>query len=182
MNLGGTALLATAAALTALLTGCASTSQPTAQTTGTPPWTTGRLSVRVDAGPARVAQNLSVAFELRGDGNTGELRLVSPLGTRLAHARWGPGRVRLETAEGERSFDNLDELARETLGEALPLAALPDWLAGRAWPGAAHMPGTDGFEQLGWQVQLTRRADGFIEARREAAPAVLLRIKLDSPT
>jgi len=139
------------------------------------------MSVRVDASPARVAQNLSAAFDLRGNGDTGELRLVSPLGTSLAHARWAPSWVRLQTADGERSFDNLNDLAREALGEALPLAALPDWLAGRPWPGAAHMPAAEGFEQLGWQVQLTRRAEGVVEARRAAAPAVLLRIKLDPP-
>lgn len=139
------------------------------------------MSVRVDASPLRVAQNISAAFELRGDGEVGELRLVSALGTSLAHARWAPGQVRLETADGERSFDNLDELSRQALGEALPLAALPDWLAGRPWQGAAHTAAADGFEQLGWQVQLVRRAEGFIEARRAAAPAVQLRIKLDTP-
>lgn len=139
------------------------------------------MSLRVEASPARMAQNLSAAFELRGDGTAGELRLISPLGTSLAHARWTPGHVRLETANGERSFESLDELASEALGEALPLAALPSWLGGRPWPGAAHTPAGDGFEQLGWQVQLTRHAEGFVEARRAAAPAVLLRIKLDLP-
>ena len=193
MSRGGTALLAAvkaakaaraavaALALTALLTGCSTTPPPPALAAAETPWTTGRMSVRVDASPARVAQNLSAAFELRGNGDTGELRLVSPLGTSLAHARWAPSRVRLQTADGERSFDNLDELAREALGEALPLAALPDWLAGRPWPGAVHMPAAEGFEQLGWQVQLTRRAEGVVEARRAAAPAVLLRVKLDPP-
>ena len=175
------AALALTALVTALLTGCATTPPPPALAAADTPWTTGRMSVRVDASPARVAQNLSAAFELRGNGDTGELRLVSPLGTSLAHARWAPSWVRLQTADGERSFDNLNDLAREALGEALPLAALPDWLAGRPWPGAAHMPAAEGFEQLGWQVQLTRRAEGVVEARRAAAPAVLLRIKLDPP-
>ena len=169
-----------------LIAGCASTppapsspalSPPNAST----PWTTGRMSVRVDASPASVAQNVSAAFELRGDSGTGELRLVSALGTGLAHARWAPGQVRLQTAEGERSFDNLDELSRQALGEAVPLAALPDWLAGRPWPGAAHTAAANGFEQLGWLVQLARRAEGLIEARRATAPAVLLRVKLEAP-
>jgi outer membrane lipoprotein LolB len=176
-----TALRAAAAALMAVLAGCASAPVAPTLPGADTAWTTGRMSVRVDASPAGVAQNLSAAFELRGDGNTGELRLVSALGTSLAHARWTPGQARLETAEGERSFENLDELSRQALGEALPLAALPDWLAGRAWPGAAHVDAADGFEQLGWQVQLARRTEGFIEARRATAPAVLLRIKLDAP-
>ena len=164
-----------------LITGCASPPPASSLPTANTPWTTGRMSVRVDASAARVAQNISAAFELRGDGDVGELRLVSALGTSLAHARWSPGQVRLETADGERSFDTLDELSRQALGEALPLAALPSWLAGQPWPGAAQTATSDGFEQLGWQVQLTRRAEGFIEARRAAAPAVQLRIKLDTP-
>lgn len=139
------------------------------------------MSVRVDASAARVAQNFSAAFELRGDGHTGELRLVSALGTSLAHARWAPGQAGLETPDGVRSFENLDELSRQALGEALPLAALPDWLAGRPWPGAAHTIAADGFEQLGWRVQLARRSEGYIDASRGTAPAVLLRIKLDAP-
>ena len=175
----GAACLLAAAAL--LATGCASTPPALGLPIASTPWTTGRMSVRVDASEARVAQNVSAAFELRGDGAVGELRLLSPLGTRFAHARWAPGRVRLETPDGERAFESLDELSREALGEALPLAALPDWLTGRPWPGAAHATTTDGFEQLGWQVQLARRAEGFVEARRAAAPAVQLRIKLDNP-
>ena len=139
------------------------------------------MSVRVDASPARMAQNISAAFELRGNGAEGELRLISALGTSLAHAHWAPGEVRLVTPDGERRFDGLDELSRETLGEVVPLAALPDWLAGRPWPGAAHAVAIDGFEQLGWQVQLARQAEGFIEARRATAPAVQLRFKLDAP-
>ena len=98
------------------------------------------MSLRVDASATRMAQNLSAAFELRGDAEAGELRLISPLGTSLAHARWAPGRVRLQTANGERSFDSLDDLAREALGETVPLAALPSWLGGRPWPGAPHTP------------------------------------------
>lgn len=144
-------------------------------------WTTGRLHVRVDASAARTAQSISAGFELRGDGSTGELRLLTALGTSLAHARWAPGRVRLLTPDGERDFDNLDELSRQALGEVVPLAALPDWLAGRAWPGAVHAITADGFEQLGWQVDLGRRAEGHVEARRTAAPAVMLRVKLELP-
>ena len=181
MSLSRNALVCAVASLAALLTGCATPAAQHALTAVDTPWTTGRMNLRVEASPARVAQNLSAAFELRGNGDTGELRLVSHLGTRLAHARWAPGRVRLQTADGERSFDNLDELAREALGEALPLAALPDWLAGRPWPSAVHTPAAEGFEQLGWQVQMTRRAEGVVEARRVAAPAVLLRVKLDPP-
>ena len=160
----------------ALLAACASTSPPG---NAEAPWTSGRLSVRIDTVPV---QNVSANFELRGNGDSGELRLNSPLGTRLAAARWSPGSAVLADGQGEQRYTSLDELSRRALGEALPLAALPDWLAGRPWPAAPHRLNPGGFEQLGWQVGLARRAEGFIEASRAAAPAVTLRVKLDDPS
>lgn len=145
------------------------------------PITSGRMALRVDATPERAAQSATASFELRGSDEIGELRLISPLGTSLAHARWAPGRVRLETGQGSRDFASLDELSMAALGEALPLAALPDWLAGRPWPALPHTAQAEGFSQLGWVVVLTRLGEGLLEARREAAPAVVLRIKKDPP-
>jgi outer membrane lipoprotein LolB len=161
----------------AVLAGCA-TPPPTADEGR---WTSGRLSVRIDATAARAARSVSAAFELRGDGNGGELRLNSPLGTRMAAARWARGVAVLTTPDGEGRYDSLDDLARQALGETLPLAALPDWLAGRPWPAAPHRELGGGFEQLGWTVSLAHRAEGRIEARREAPPAVLVRVQLDGP-
>ncbi len=142
-------------------------------------WTTGRLALRVEASPERGPQSLSAAFELRGDGREGELKLLSPLGTQLAAARWAPALAVLATADGERRFESLDALSREALGEPLPLAALPDWLAGRPWRGAPHAARDDGFEQLGWAVVTAALAEGQVSARRAAAPAVTLRVRLD---
>jgi outer membrane lipoprotein LolB len=159
----------------ALLAACAS---PPRQP-GELPWTTGRMSLRIDATPTQPMQSVSAAFELRGDGTSGELRLNSPLGSRVASARWAPGLAVLANGDGERSFGNLDELSRVALGENLPLAALPDWLAGKPWTGAPHDNTEAGFEQLGWQVSLARRGEGWIEARRSSPPAVLMRVRLD---
>lgn len=145
------------------------------------PWTTGRLSLRVDATAQRPSQGLSASFELRGNGDAGELRLLSPLGTRVATAVWSSGRATLQTGDGERAFASLDELAVETLGESLPLAALPDWLAGRPWPRQPFRAAADGFEQLGWQVSTAERLEGRVAARRESPPAVQLRVRLDLP-
>jgi outer membrane lipoprotein LolB len=161
--------------LAALLAGCAT---PPREAAGAG-WTSGRLSVRMDATAEHGAQSMSAAFELRGDERSGELHLSSPLGTRLVTARWAPGLALLDNGDGEDTFDDLDALSRRALGENLPLAALPDWLRGNAWPGAPHVATTKGFEQLGWQVDLARRAEGWIEARRAAPPAVLMRVKLD---
>lgn len=132
---------------------------------------------------------MSAAFEWRGDGARGELTLLSPLGTQLALARWSPGSALLITSDGEARFQTLEELAERALGERMPLAAWPDWLAGRPWPGASSSPlpavraggtGGGGFEQLGWAVDLSRHAEGRIEARRSRPPAVTVRIVLDN--
>ncbi len=161
------------AALAAALAACA----------GTPPagggWTSGRLSLRVDATPDRAAHSVAAAFELRGDARAGDLHLLSPLGTRLAQARWSEGGAVLTTPDGERRFTNLDDLAEQSLGERVPLAALPDWIAGRPWPGAPSQAAGAGFEQLGWAVDLSARTEGRIVAHRAAPPAVTLRIVLD---
>lgn len=169
-------LLALMLASVLTLTGCAS---PPRQL-GEAPWTTGRMSLRVQALGEQPERSFSAPFELRGDSRQGELNIQSPLGTRLAAARWAPGSARLSTPQGEQDYTSLDELSRQALGEALPLTALPDWLAGRPWPQATHQVGHSGFEQLGWSIDLSRQAEGWIVARRDAPPAVLLRVKLDA--
>ena len=97
------------------LAGCAS--PPPAGPDAT--YVAGRLALQVDATPERPAQSLNAGFELRGDAQRGELRLNTPLGTTLAAAYWGPGEARLVTPQGERRFDDLDALARDTFGETL---------------------------------------------------------------
>jgi outer membrane lipoprotein LolB len=146
------------------------------------PWTSGKLSLKVDASAAQPAQAVTASFDLRGTDQRGELRLISPLGTSIATARWAGDRAVLQTSEGERQFTDLEALSREALGESLPLRALPDWLTGRPWAGAdiARRDAT-GFEQLGWKIDLLRFADGVLTATREAAPAVVLRVRIERP-
>lgn len=163
---------AAAAALLALLGACATRVPPGAE------WLNGRLAVKVDSEPPR---QFSSAFELQGDANRGELRLTSPLGSVFASANWAPGEARLVSASGEQSFTDLDALAREALGEALPLRALPAWLHGRPWTGAPHRATPEGFEQIGWQVSLARYAEGWLEVSRATPPVVMLRARLDRP-
>lgn len=139
----------------------------------------GRLAVRVDGASGAAPRSVSAAFDLRGDPSRGELGLSTPIGTLIARARWQPGDVRLETPEGERRFADLDAMAREVLGEAVPVAALFDWLRGRPWPGAPNRATGSGFEQLGWTVDLSGFADGRVEAVRPAPPAVTVRARLD---
>ena len=61
------------------------------------------------------------------------------------------------------------------------MAALIDWLRARAWPGAPSATRDGGFEQLGWRVDLSRFAEGWVVAARDAAPAVSVRARLERP-
>ena len=145
----------------------------------------GRLAVRVDGVDGAAPRSVSAAFELQGSPRSGRLNLSTPLGSVMAQARWAPGTVVLATPQGEQRFADLDALTREVLGESLPLAALFDWLRGRPWPGASSTvtvaPAEPGFEQLGWVVSLAHFDDAWIAARRERAPVVTVRAKVDRP-
>ena len=157
----------------ALLAGCASLApQPAGLLSG-------RLSLRVDGEPER---SISAGFELSGDTEHGSLLLTGPLGTSAAQASWSPGQAVLRSAGSETHHADLDSLGQAVLGEALPMAALFNWLHGRAWPGAAsqaRLDGQPGFQQLGWQIDLRRWADGALEAVRLAPPVITVRAKLE---
>jgi outer membrane lipoprotein LolB len=170
--------LAAGLVATLALAACASLPAPPGEGL---PVRTGRLLVKIDASANAPAQQQSAGFEWTGDAQRGQLRLISPIGTQVALARWSPAGVELMDANGEREFPDLATLAAETLGEPMPLGALAHWLTGEPWPGAPSeaRPGV-GFAQLGWVVDLTRwPSDALIEARRAEAPAVVVRAKLD---
>lgn len=155
------------------LAGCASAPPPAAGLL------TGRMALKVEATTASPAQSLSAGFELAGDDRQGQLRLLSPLGTQLAEARWAPGQAQLRDSQGLREFADLADLARQALGEAVPLAALPHWLAARPWPAEAATPQDQGFAQLGWTIDTREAANGRILAQRTSAPAIRLLVQLD---
>ena len=174
-------------AVVAVLTGCATSVPPSAVADPLARSYAGRLAVRVEGDDAR---SFTAGFDLQGTDTRGQLALISPIGTQVGRAVWQPGQVRWQSADGERQFDNLDALAEEMLGEAVPLAALFDWMAGRPWAGLPSRPlstaegesAQTGFRQLGWDVQTGRVADGVIVAqRRLPAPTLTVRIKLDPP-
>lgn len=167
------------------LAGCAAVapSSPPHAASAEPARISGRLALQVDAQPGHGAQAFSASFELRGSADDGELRLSTPLGTTLAVAHWGAGDARLVTPSGEQHFDGLEALSLHAFGEVLPLRALPDWLHGRPWAGAAEpaRPRSDGpgFEQLGWAIDLARFDAGQWLAWRAVPPVARLRVQLD---
>ena len=158
-----------------LCAACASVEPPPATVVS------GRLSVHVAAHAGQPARGVNAAFDLQGNAEAGELRLSTPLGPQVAAARWAPGLARLVTGDGEKSYADLASLAYDALGESLPLQALPDWLSGRPWPGAASQAHADGFAQLGWTIDLAGWDQGFVSAHRASEPPVTLRVRLERP-
>lgn len=144
------------------LTGCAS---PRPAPTHPAAFWSGRMGLHVDGTPP---QNWNTSFELQGSPEQGELVLLSPIGTTLARLRWTPQSAVLEQGQGPIESANLTRLSHRLTGTALPIAALFDWLAGRAT------------EEPGWQVDLSAHAQGRLIARRHApAPPAVLRIVLE---
>lgn len=164
-----TALLALA------LAGCAQLPKSTAPSAAESRLS-GRISVTVAGDVHTRGTGGAASFELFGGPDAGRLELTTPLGSLVARASWQPGRVTLQTPNEERRFDDLDGLTRELLGEAVPVAALFDWLQARPWPAAPHQKTPQGFEQLGWRIEPKLPS---LVATRLAAPVVTLRAKLD---
>lgn len=140
----------------------------------------GRLALRVQAHEGTPARSFAAPFELQGDATVGQFSLLTPLGTTAARADWRPGQATLSNENGQSAYPDLDSLAADMLGQALPMAALLNWLRGRPWAGAPHTATEAGFEQLGWQIDTRARAEGRIEARRAAPPAVTVSVRLES--
>lgn len=126
----------------------------------------GRIAIKVFSSPP---QSFSSNFELDGQGDTGHLTLLSPLGTTVAQMHWAPGLAQLRQGSEVRDFASLDDLALQATGAALPVAALFDWLHGTPTPAP------------GWEVALDQLPEGRLQARRQAdaTAAVELRILLD---
>ena len=127
---------------------------------------TGRLALAVEDRPS---ESFSAGFELRGRPEAGELALFNPLGGTIALLKWRPGQALLDTQGRDRqSYPSLEAMVEHVTGAPLPVAALFDWLDGRATP----VPG--------WVPDLTALADGRLRARRTEPPPVAdLRLVLD---
>jgi outer membrane lipoprotein LolB len=141
----------------------------------------GRLALRIDSAESR---GFSAGFRLQGRPESGQLQLEGPLGATMARIAWNQGRYTLEDSRGEQHFESLEALARQGLGEPVPLEALFDWLRAKPWPGAtwqARADGQPGFEQLGWWLATAQADEGTIVAERPAPPRMMLRIRLDTP-
>lgn len=115
-------------------------------------------------------QSFSASFELTGSAQQGELEIYNPLGNIVAKLFWSPGLATVNTGSEQRSSASLDELVAQVFGMSIPVQALFAWLQG------------DAQAVVGWQVDLTRYAQGRISAVREQPlPRANLRVVLQSP-
>ena len=145
------------------LVGCAQVPRIT-PAAGEQAWS-GRLALTVEGQPQN---SLSAGFSLRGAPAAGELTLLNPLGGTLAVLTWSPGSATLKSGNEVRQFASLEELAAKATGAPIPIAALFDWLAGKATP----VPG--------WQVDVSQLGEGRLRAQRsEPPPLADLRVALE---
>lgn len=150
----------------AWLTACVQLPQASGGDAGKAVWS-GRLSLQVQSDPP---QSFTGGFELKGGPANGELVLNSPLGNTLLAARWSPVEAVLYSSGQARSFSSIDALIEQSTGAALPVAALFDWVGGKAT------------SLNGWTADLQKQAEGRISARRSSPlPQTELRIVLDRP-
>ncbi len=146
----------------ALLTACAT---PEPRTVAASNEWSGRLAIQVLKDPP---ESLNAHFELQGSAQSGQMVLLSPIGTSLARLQWQAEYARLEQGQEQVVGTSLQNSAARLTGTDLPIGALFDWLAGRP------------SEASGWQVDLSSHAQGRITAeRRLPAPVTVLRIVLD---
>ena len=131
----------------------------------------GRLSLRMLADASvgqKQDQSFSAAFELQGSPSQGELQFFTPLGSTAAALHWSPTGAVLRARGETRDFNNLAQLITAVLGTDVPVTALFAWLDGQA------------LMVDGWEVDLSDRGQGKIQARRSIpAPVAELRVLLD---
>ncbi len=151
--------------LGASLAGCATVPPPAAPLSSTS-WA-GRLSLVLEKDEQ--PQNFIAAFRLQGNPHTGTLDLFSPLGSTLAQVRWNPALATVQQGKMAREYPSLDDLIVDLTGANVPVAALFDWLAGRATP----VPG--------WTPDLTHLGEGRLSARRaQPLPVARLQVVLEN--
>lgn len=153
---------------TVLLSGCsAPPPPPPVQTQGTQVWS-GRMGLQIQD-PSAQEQSFSASFELQGSPERGSLDVFNPLGSQIAQLRWQQGSAYLQQGDHVTTSASLDALLRQSLGTALPIAALFSWLQGQ--PATAP----------GWQADLSGYAQGRITAQRtDPLPQALLRVVLQN--
>jgi outer membrane lipoprotein LolB len=135
----------------------------------------GRISlvIEADAQASLAGTSLSGSFELRGNAQTGELDLLTPLGQIAVQLRWQPGLAQLIRGTEVQTYASAQALLLQATGVKISTEQLFSWLQNDA-------PSTS-VSSDGWQVDLSSRAQGRIMARRSQPTTAVLRIVLEQP-
>lgn len=173
----------------ALLTGCqtpapAPLQLPAAQLSQLQQWQ-GHFSIKLGPWRQLSADGQSFTFYLQAGSDTGQLDLMTPLGTQLAQVNWTPQGSRVQSSEGTQQFDSIGAMSQQLLGEEVPLLALPYWLQGIPspdLPSASVAEDHSGFQQAGWHITTVGLGQGRLIATRPASPQqrdISIRIRLE---
>ncbi|MEN9451071.1 MAG: hypothetical protein RLZZ369_130 [Pseudomonadota bacterium] len=188
MGYSGRCLGAVALALTTL-TGCQTAPRPMiplppVDQAAAQQWQ-GHFSIKLGPWGTQAAEGQSFTFYLQSTPKTGQLDLMTPLGTQLAQVNWSPQGTRIESSEGTQQFASLTEMSQQLLGEDVPLQALPHWLQGMPSPdlppariSADHL----GFEQAGWTIDAHGLPNGKLQATRAQTSAqrlITIKVRLE---
>ena len=137
----------------------------------------GRMSLVIEpgTGASADAQSFSGGFELRGKADSGELDLLTPLGSIVMQLRWQPGSAVILRGTERQQFSSAQALLEQATGAALTLSQLFQWLQGNAGEPSILA------QSSGWQVDLSGQPQGRIIARRSLPSPAVLRIVLERP-
>lgn len=144
----------------------------------------GQLSIKLAAFADQSAKGLSLGFFFSGNTASGQLDLMTLMGSQMAQINWQPGEAWLTNDKGRTQYESLDALSDAILGERLPLRSLIQWMQGQPDPDLPSLPGPDAntFIQEGWLIDTNELPEKKLNARRAATPAqraVQLKIYLD---
>ncbi|WP_201796550.1 lipoprotein insertase outer membrane protein LolB, partial [Tenacibaculum discolor] len=76
----------------------------------------GQMSVKLSAFADQPAKGLSLGFFFSGNTETGQLDLMTLMGSQMAQVNWQPGEAWLVNDKGRARYDNLDSLSEAALG------------------------------------------------------------------
>lgn len=165
----------------ALLAACATT--PASLPAGASFELTGRVAVRSDqeAASGRLFWRHGPAFD--------DLIISTPLGQGIAEITRRAERYTLTTADSRRvTASDPEALTAQALGWRLPLAGLPDWVRGQAYPRAesevrfGQNARPELIRQLGWVIEYLAYDDqaGLPSRLRLTRDGLDIRLTIDS--
>jgi outer membrane biogenesis lipoprotein LolB len=91
----------------------------------------GQLSIKLSAFANQSGQGISLGFFFSGNTDTGQLDLITLMGSQMAQVNWTPDAAWLTNDKGTHHYASLDELSQAALAESLPLRSMVYWMQGQ---------------------------------------------------